>query len=319
MTRTEARQYIESMCWSVQVSWRYNEVAHSLSYLEISEAFFFHYDWKTTHHWAVSTHLYKNGIKVTTLQAIHKYDNQAFGASRPGWGPQGPQVVSRRPCGSRLGPPGSVGAHRAPNGFQEALWRPFGASRPGWSPQGPRWLPGGSVDVVWGLPARLGPTQPQMVSSRLCGDRLRPLGSVRANMAQMASRRRVYICIYVYMCVCMYVCMYEWMYVRVVSFCDDVEQVSLAPWQTNLWSPLWSSLRNSLSSPLGNSLWSSLWSPLCGPLWSPLLGLLFEVRRYECLGIYVCMYGCSYDMVACVVLMRWSRVVPWRNHCWSPV
>jgi hypothetical protein len=64
------------------------------------------------------------------------------------------------------------------------------------------------VDVVWGLPAGLGPTRPQMVSSRLCGCRLGPLGSVRAHMAPDGLQEA---CIYVHICVyvCMYVCMYE--------------------------------------------------------------------------------------------------------------
>ncbi len=61
----------------------------------------------------------------------------------------------------RSGPPGPAWAHRAPGGLQEALWKPFGASRLGWGPQGPKWLPGGSVEAVWGLPARLGPTDPR--------------------------------------------------------------------------------------------------------------------------------------------------------------
>ena len=77
----------------------------------------FRYDCKTTNHLTVSTHLYNNGIKGTTLQATHKFDNQAFGASRPGRGPQGP------------------------DGLPEALWKPFGASRLGLGPQDPNWLP----------------------------------------------------------------------------------------------------------------------------------------------------------------------------------
>jgi hypothetical protein len=73
-----------------------------------------------------------------------------------------------------LGSPGSVQPQRAQNGFQKALWSLFGASRPGSAPESPKWLPEGSLELVWGLPARFGPRWPQMVSRRLCGVCLGP-------------------------------------------------------------------------------------------------------------------------------------------------
>jgi hypothetical protein len=58
----------------------------------------------------------------------------------PVWGlparlkPIEPQRPSRSLSGDRLGPPGPVRAHRAPDGLQEALWSVFGAFRPGSGP-----------------------------------------------------------------------------------------------------------------------------------------------------------------------------------------
>ena len=81
-----------------------------------------------------------------------------------------------------------VGAHIAPDGLQETLWSPFGASRPGWGPYIPRHPPGASVETVWGLPARFGPTKPQMASRRLCGACLGLSGPVRVHNASEGLR-----------------------------------------------------------------------------------------------------------------------------------
>jgi len=82
-----------------------------------------------------------------------------------------------------------VGAHKASDGFQKALWRPFRDSQPGWTPQGPRWPPEGSVNAFSSLSVRLRPTGPQMASRRLCGGLFGPLGPVASTDPQMVSRR----------------------------------------------------------------------------------------------------------------------------------
>jgi hypothetical protein len=50
----------------------------------------------------------------------------------------------------------------APDESQEALWSPFGATWPRLGPRDSTWSPGGSVELVWGLPARFGLRGPQI-------------------------------------------------------------------------------------------------------------------------------------------------------------